>query len=131
ELNKVVTSALLLGIIHGKKIAIPDIPTRKRYAPMVYFSYYGLFVAFVAYALLLGIRHGVPLMVAHYVPLCQRAYGALGSAPLSAHAFQMVLGLTIATVSMVGLLLVCLRIALFVRDEVYLLMRARLSQNRP
>jgi len=131
DLNKAVTAALLSRCLFLRQLAFPAVPKTSRWSVQIYYFYYCLFIGMVLYFSFLTLVHGVPYVYNHYPPILRGAVEQLTVSPLSWKTARKLLSLLLATVSIVGIVLVFFRLNRLFFAQVAMIWSADASPDLP
>jgi putative peptide zinc metalloprotease protein len=110
EVNKATTAVLLSCIIYRRKLALPEVPTTFRWSRQCYYIYYSLFAVVMIYVVWLAAVRVLPHLSHQYPGLLIDTARTLRHSPWSLRCIKLLFGSCVATVSLVSLAVLALRV---------------------
>jgi hypothetical protein len=129
DMNKAVTAALMGRIIFRQKITMPKMPKTFRWSAQIYYAYYTGFSCMVLYLVLITGLFGIPYLVHYYPQLLSATIHAVATSPGSLYTLKITLGCLMATISIVGLLMVACRLAMFFARQIAVIRGTGTNEN--
>jgi putative peptide zinc metalloprotease protein len=113
DVNRAMTSVLLSCIVFRRRLALPKVPNVFRWSQYVYYAYYIFFLSSIFYLGTVTAIHVIPYLGHHYPALLIGTVRTVQHSPFGWSMLKLLLGFFMATVTIISLGILAVRLAMF------------------